>query len=197
MIAGLLLAAGRSVRFGGDKLLAQLCGRRVVRWSVESLAANVDVIYAVVPPGAHELIRALGGINVVFVEHLGRDQGLASSIGAGVAALSDDVEAVLIALGDQPLVSSVIGSRLVAAWRARHARAVAPKYRDRVGHPVLLDRRCFAQLSALTGDQGARTLLDSLGSELELVRVDENAPADVDTREALRVLETATACREL
>lgn len=61
MIAGLLLAAGRSRRFGGDKLLAPLRGRRVVRWSAEAVANAVDQLYVVTGPGAHELVRALGG----------------------------------------------------------------------------------------------------------------------------------------
>jgi molybdenum cofactor cytidylyltransferase len=191
MIAGLLLAAGRSRRFGGDKLLAPLRGRPVVRWSAESIAGAVDRLYVVTPPGAHELAGALGGLDVVLVEHVGRDEGLGTSIGAGIAAMDDGTEAVVVALGDQPLVDPAVVSRLGDAWRASagRARAVAPVYRDGRGHPVLFSRRCFAELSALRGDAGAKAMLDAMGEELLLVAVEAAAPRDVDTREMLAALE--------
>jgi molybdenum cofactor cytidylyltransferase len=73
----------------------------------------------------------------------------------------------------------------VAAWQARGARAVAPRYRDGRGHPVLFDRALFDRLSQLGGDTGARHLLDELGEELECIDVDGGAPLDVDTLAAL------------
>ena len=191
MIAGLLLAAGRSRRFGGDKLLASLRGRQVIRWSAESIAGAVDVLYVVAPPGAHELMRALGGLDVVLVEHIGRDQGLGTSIGAGIAALSDEVDAVVVGLADQPLVEREVVRRLCETWRANRgrARAVAPVYRDGRGHPVLFSRSCFAQLSELRGDSGARALLDAMEDELAPVPIDSDAPRDVDTPEELEEVE--------
>jgi molybdenum cofactor cytidylyltransferase len=193
MIAGLLLAAGRSRRFGGDKLVAPLHGRPVIRWSAESVAGAVDVLYVVTAPGPHELVRALGGLNIVLVEHVGRDQGLGTSIGAGIAAMSDEVEAVVVALADQPLVEREVARRLCDAWRASGgtARAVAPVYRDGRGHPVLFARSCFSELSALRGDSGARALLDAMSNDLVLVSVESDAPRDVDTREMLEELEQA------
>jgi molybdenum cofactor cytidylyltransferase len=191
VIAGLLLAAGRSRRFGGDKLLAPLRGRRVIRWSAESIADAVDVVYVVTAPAARELVGMLGGLNVVLVEHAGRDQGLGTSIGAGIAAMSDEVEAVLVALADQPLVDRDVARRVCDAWRASggRSRAAAPAYRDGRGHPVLFARSCFFELSRLDGDSGARALLDAMGDELLLVPVDSDAPRDVDTREMLEELE--------
>jgi molybdenum cofactor cytidylyltransferase len=191
VIAGLLLAAGRSRRFGGDKLLAPLRGRRLIRWSAESIAEAVDVLYLVTAPGARELVGTLGGLSVELVEHPGRDQGLGTSIGAGIAAMGDEVEAVLVALGDQPLVDRDVARRVCDAWRASggRPRAVAPVYRDGRGHPILFARSCFSELSRLDGDGGARALLDAMGDELLLVPVDSDAPRDVDTREMLEALE--------
>ena len=191
MIAGLLLAAGRSRRFGSDKLLAPLGGRPVIRWSAEALAEAVDVLYLVAPPGAPELVRALDGIQVVVVEHPGRDQGIGTSIAAGIGAMGPDVEAALIALADQPLMDGAVARRLGERWRAdgEQARAVAPSYRDGRGHPVLFARSCFADLEALQGDSGARALLDAMGEALALVPVDADAPRDVDTPAMLELLE--------
>jgi molybdenum cofactor cytidylyltransferase len=189
VIAGLLLAAGRSSRFGGDKLLASLRGHPVLFWSAAAIATEVDVLYVVVPPDSPARVAALDGIPVELVEHAGRDEGMASSIRAGLAALPPDAEAVVIALADQPLVSPVVLRALCARWRAAPTCAVAPQYLDGRGHPVLFDRTQFSALGELRGDRGARALLDQLGAECAIVPVDAAMPVDVDTRAALRALE--------
>ena len=189
MIAGLLLAAGRSTRFGGDKLLALVDGAPVLSWSASALAAEVDALYLVVPPDAASRLLVVSGVEVVTVEHARRDDGLASSIRAGVAALPSHVEAVVIALADQPFVPPGIVRLLRERWSAGGVMAVAPRYREGRGHPVLFGRSTFSALQALQGDEGAKTLLESLGPDLALVDVDEPMPADVDTPHALRELD--------
>ncbi len=188
MIAGLLLAAGRSARFGGDKLLAPLHGRALLTWSAAAIAPAVDVLYVVVPPADPARIAALDGIPCVVVAHAGRDAGMASSIRAGIAALPVEIEAVVIALGDQPFVAPEVVRRLGERWRAGRVSAVVPAYRDGHGHPVLFDRALFPRLSLLEGDGGARPLLDALGADLALLPVDDRRPVDVDTPEALRAI---------
>lgn len=191
MIAGLLLAAGRSARFGGDKLLAPLHGRPVLFWSAAAIATEVDALYLVVPADGGARVEALEGVPAVVVPHAGRDAGMASSIRAGIAALPADTVAVVIALADQPLVAPEVVRRLCERWREGGATAVAPQYRDGRGHPVLFGRAAFGELSALEGDSGARALLDTLGDAVALVPVDGVAPADVDTPDALRALAAA------
>lgn len=188
MIAGVLLAAGRSTRFGADKLTAKLDGKAVVRWSVGALA-SLDAIYVVIPPGADMIVQALSRLDVRFVVNLGRDEGLASSIRAGVAALPDDVEAVVIALADQPRADSAVTRALCDRWRAGGVPAVAPEYADGRGNPVLFGRECFGALLALKGDVGARDYLDALGERLGRVDVAEAMPVDVDTPDALHALQ--------
>ncbi|HET9012021.1 MAG TPA: nucleotidyltransferase family protein, partial [Gemmatimonadaceae bacterium] len=145
-------------------------------------------LHVVVPPDAAARRAALDGLAAVLVEHPGRDAGLASSIRAGIAALPPEADAVVIALADQPLVSPDVVRRLCDRWRDGGVTAVAPRYRDGRGHPVLFGRSAFGALSALSGDSGARALLDSMRAELALVPVDASAPLDVDTPDALRRL---------
>ena len=189
MIAGLLLAAGRSTRFGGDKLLAPLGDHPVLFWSAAAIAAEVDALYVVVPADSPDRVRALAGLRVSLVEHGGRDDGMASSIRAGVAALPGETDAVVIALADQPLVAPLVVRALCERWRSAPTGAVVPRYRDGHGHPVLFDRSQFAALGELAGDRGARALLERLGEERAVVEIDAAMPVDVDTPAELRALD--------
>ena len=191
MIAGLLLASGASRRFGSNKLVATLHGRPVVRWSAEALASAVDDTWIVVPPHSAEVREALKGLPVRWVENSLAHEGLASSIGAGVAAVPMEAEAVVITLGDQPMIDGDVIRRVVDAWREapEGVRAVAVAYVDGRGHPVLFGASLFPSLLALEGDRGARELLSSLEDEVMVVYARGPRPADVDTPEALAALE--------
>ncbi len=190
MIAGLLLASGASRRFGSNKLVAPLGDRAVVRWSAEALAGAVDETWAVVPSHAAELVAALDGLPVRWVENASAHEGMASSIRAGVAALPAEAEAVVITLGDQPSIDGDVIRRVVATWRAAPpgTAGVVSEYEDGRGHPVLFGAALFTALQALDGDRGARDLLASLGERVAVVEVSRPRPADVDTPDALEAL---------
>ena len=195
MIAGILLASGASTRFGGDKLLAMLDDRPVVRWSAEALVGGVDELVVGIREDRRAMRDALDGLRVRWAVNRDADCGMSTAIRAGIAALAPDAEAVIVALGDQPLVDRRVVEHLVARWRERGARAVQPRYADGRGHPVLFDRSLYAALQALAGDVGARAVLDSLGDGLDLLTVAGTRPIDVDTPDALRAVAEALARR--
>ena len=190
MIAGLLLASGASRRFGSNKLVAPLDGRAVVRWSAEALVDAVDATFVVVPARSDEIRGVLHGLPVRWVENVDASEGMASSIRAGVGALPAEVDAVVITLGDQPLIDGDVIRDVVATWRAatRGVRAVVAEYDDGRGHPALFGAELFAGLRALDGDRGARELLASLGESVAVVRASGVRPLDIDTPEALAAL---------
>jgi molybdenum cofactor cytidylyltransferase len=198
VIAGLLLASGASRRFGSNKLLVPLAGRAIVRWSADALAQQVDATYVVVPDGAHEVRAALDGVAVNWVENPDATRGMSTSIAAGVAALSNDVEAVVITLGDQPLIEAQVIGRVVARWRESSddtTSAVTTEYADGRGHPTLFGATLFPALRALEGDRGARELLDALGERVAVIQAAGSRPVDVDTPEAMRIVERQLAAR--
>jgi molybdenum cofactor cytidylyltransferase len=185
VIAGLLLASGASRRFGANKLLAPLGGRALIRWSADALASGVDELFVVVPDDAPALRDALDGLAVRWVLNSEAESGMASSIRAGIGALSPEITAAVVTLADQPLLDPGVVARIVARWHENRPRAVAASYADARGHPVLFGASLFPALMALSGDRGARSLLESLGDELVTVAIDTVLPLDVDTPQAL------------
>ena len=182
MIAALLLAAGQSTRFGAQKLLHDLDGKPVVRWSAEALiGAPVDTIVAVIGSDGAQVREALDGVDARFVDNANASRGMASSLADGVGSLSADTEAVVVALGDEPLVGREPLLRVVERYRRGGALVVAPLFRGVRGHPVLFDRAVFPELLALSGDRGARAVADRDPSRLALVELDLAKPVDVDT----------------
>lgn len=190
MIGAIVLAAGEGTRFGGDKVTATLRGTPVVRHVVDRLLeAQLAPIVVIAAPGAEALRAAVAGTGVAVVENPARDEGLSASLRLGVESLPEGVAGFVVALGDQPGIDAAVIARMVAAWRDSNAAAVVPAYADGRGNPVLFDDTMRRHLAGLTGDAGARDLLERMGDRVVVVSVDTPAPRDVDTREDLRALE--------
>ena len=189
MIIGLLLAAGGARRFGSQKLVAPVGGTPIVRHAANALRLGVDELVVVVGSDARLVREALGGLDARFVENTEWPGGLATSLRAGIDAVRNEADAVVIALGDQPGLDPALVRSVIATWRASKQPIVATRYRGNRGHPVLLDRSVFAEASRIAGDVGARVLMDHDPSRLAYVDVDQRAPRDVDSPLDLEALE--------
>ena len=182
MIAAVVLAAGLSRRMGQAKLLMPVGGRAIVRYVVESvLAGGVDLVWVVTGPDVEPIAAALSGLEVQITVNPAPEDGQAGSLRAGIAALPASVDAVLVALGDQPSLAPSIIPALLAARRTTPKLIVAPRYRDGQGNPVLFKREIFPELLRLTGDQGARPIIQKEPARVEWVELDLPMPPDVDT----------------
>ncbi len=189
MIAGLVLAAGEGRRFGGRKMLAELGGRPLLDYVLAAMAAApLDRLVCVLGADAEEVRRSveLHGAEIVVCERWA--DGQAASLRAGVEALAD-AEAIVIALGDQPLLSPAAVEQVVAA-RGQGALVVRATYGGVPSHPTLVERPLFGRLLELQGDAGARDLLG--GVQTREVPCDGLGSAhDVDTPEDLAALREA------
>lgn len=190
MIGAIVLAAGSGTRFGGTKVIAVLRGTPVVRHVVDRLQeAGLAPIVVVCAPGDAAVREAVRGTDATVVDNPQRDDGLSTSLRLGVETLPATVDAFVVALGDQPLIDPDVLRRMIAAWRDSNAAAVLPEYRDGRGNPVLFDDTMRRHLATLTGDAGARDLLQRMGDRVVAVAVDAPAPRDVDTPGDLHALE--------
>ncbi|HET9221529.1 MAG TPA: molybdenum cofactor cytidylyltransferase [Roseiflexaceae bacterium] len=184
-IAGIILAAGSASRMGRPKQLLDWGGRPLVRVVAEqALAARLDRVLVVVGAASDAVAAALADLAVELIENPAYAEGQSTSLRAGIAALTPDISAALVLLGDQPFVSPQIITRIVEEWHASGAAIVAPVYRGQRGNPVLFAQRVFGELLAIEGDQGARTILAADPARVRKVPFDDDRPlADIDTPE--------------
>jgi CTP:molybdopterin cytidylyltransferase MocA len=181
-IAGLVLAAGGGVRFGPEsKLLADLDGRPLVEWAVAAQCAvsALERVLVVLGARADEVLERVDLGRAEYVVCRDWESGQAASLRCGLAAL-EGVEKVIVTLGDEPLITPPVVAMFVE--EPGGTRAV---YDGRPGHPVVLDARQMAELAGLTGDRGARDLLEG-GPVVEVGHLCSGR--DVDTPEDLEAI---------
>jgi molybdenum cofactor cytidylyltransferase len=186
-IGAVILAAGASSRMGTPKQLLAVGEQTLLVRAVEATLAS-PVWPVVVVLGAHaEKIRpTLARLPVLIVENAAWAEGMASSIRAGITTLrqfSRAVDGAVIALCDQPAFSADTIAQLIAAQRTTGRSIVAAHYSGRNGAPALFLREHFAALAALTGEEGARLLLNGdpakvAAVDLPALAVDLDTPAD-------------------
>lgn len=188
-VAGVLLAAGRGERFGGDKLrvpVAVTMGGARAEMSMATVACRVLMsalprTIAVVRLGDELLAAQLRSAGAEVVECETADEGMGASLACGVKAAAD-ADAWVIALADMPWVAPAS----VAAVRdaiAAGAPIAAPFFGEMRGHPVGFSRQYYPDLVALSGDTGAQLVLRRYERGIQRIEVDDpGILQDVDTR---------------
>jgi CTP:molybdopterin cytidylyltransferase MocA len=181
-VLAVVLAAGGSTRMGRPKQLADLGGRPLLAHALAAAAeAPVDRVVVALGGAAAEVLDRvdLGRAEPLVVE--GWDAGMGHVLAGALGRAGGDWGAVVVLLGDQPLVSGRAVARVVDAWRAGAGPVVTATYGGRPGHPRLFDRRLLPELLRLTGDTGARDLVAGHPEWVHRVEVgDLGSDADID-----------------
>jgi len=187
-VAALVLAAGRSRRMAGvNKLLEDFAGKPLVRHAVEAaLASRADPVTVVTGHMEDAVRTALNGLGVEFVHNPDFAQGLSTSLRAGLAAIGEEADGVIVCLADMPGVSAGLLDSLIDAFSPSQGRLiVVPTYKGKRGNPVLFSTRFSEALMAVKGDVGARHLIGANAEAVVEVEADRAALIDVDTPDAL------------
>jgi molybdenum cofactor cytidylyltransferase len=191
MIAALILAAGESSRMGTPKATLAYRGCTFLELILETLReGGLERICVVLGHQAAEIRQRVEIDFAQVVINPDYRSGQTSSLQAGLRALiADDTEAVLLCLVDHPAVSAATVRMIASVFREGGAPVVIPTFHRRRGHPVLIGRRLFEELLALTGGAGADSVVRRYRPATQYVEVeDEGVVIDVDDPESYRRL---------
>lgn len=182
-IAAIVLAAGRSTRMGPDnKLLLTFNDKTMVNYVVEQLLESaVCGIYVVTGNEAEAVKKSIKG-QVNYVHNDEFVEGLSTSVKTGITALPDDVDGVMICLGDMPYITAKNYNDLIAAFEK--GKIIAPTNGSKVGNPLIFSRDLFSDFEGIEGDKGARKLLKDHPEKI--IEIDLGTDAifqDIDTPE--------------
>lgn len=181
-VAAILLAAGQSRRMGAFKPLLPFGNKTVIECCIDYLRqGGVETIVVVLGHRPDEVRERLNSLPVSFAINRDPNSEMAASIAAGVRALPEKAEAVLISLADHPAIPASVVSTLLAEWE-KGGRLVIPTWQNQGGHPVLVDLNFRAQLLDLDPIRGLRALFHLYSQEVTRVAVDSPFVArDMDT----------------
>lgn len=176
-IIGILLAAGQSSRFGSNKLLHTLpdTGLPIAMQAANNLLQAIPNSIAVVRPEDLELKSLLSDTNIQIIENRDANLGMSSSIRCAISAdteqqgeRNEDPAGYIIALADMPYIPTEVYQN-VAKELLAGAMICAPQYHGERGHPVGFSIELKNELLSLSGDTGAKSIIDKYSDQLKLV----------------------------
>ena len=179
MIAGILLAAGESKRMeGAFKPLLKWGTRTVIGECVHQLHdSKLDEIFVVLGHRERDIRQSLAGAGVQYAINEDFQKGMLSSVKIGWAQVAPATDAVMIALVDQPMITSALINQLIEAYRHGKKRIVIPTHNGKRGHPIILSTDFEEELMLMPDDSpdGLKTLIDRYPDEVLEVPVESSA----------------------
>jgi molybdenum cofactor cytidylyltransferase len=182
-IAGILLAAGTSSRMGSNKLLFDLSGESVLRGAARrALAGGLSPLLVVLGHQAERSRQELDGLPCQIVINPDYEQGITSSLRAGLSALPE-VGAAMVMLADMPFVTAEMIAALIARYRKSRAPLVVSDYEGVHAPPILYDHALFGELMAMTETGCGKQVVKRHRHEAEVLAWPATALADLDVPE--------------
>jgi molybdenum cofactor cytidylyltransferase len=185
MLSAILLAAGESKRMGEPKQLMPLGKHTLLEQAIDNLLnSSVDETIVVVGHKAEEITKAIATKPVKIMLNHNYRQGMSTSIVAGLILVDPQSQAVILALGDQPLVESRTINQLIDAFNSHDKGIAVPTHRGKRGHPIIFNIKYKAELLELEGDIGGREIIKNHPDDVLEVAVDsESVLSDINTQE--------------
>jgi len=199
MICAIVLAAGLSRRMGVQKLLLPFGGKTVIAHIVDQLlASTIDEVYVVTGHQAERISGELSGLRVSIVNNPDFESGMLSSVRCGLRALPEQCKGVLVALGDQPSITSKLVDQMLQSFCAAEKRILVPCFDGKRGHPILFSEVYRQEILTRYDDVGLRGLLHAHPDEVfELTVPTSSVLSDMDVpqdyRRELAAMEDDTA----
>ncbi|MBI4289135.1 MAG: molybdenum cofactor cytidylyltransferase [Chloroflexi bacterium] len=177
-VGAVVLAAGQSKRMGVLKQTLPWDGKTIIEHVVDCVIdSGISEVVVVVGHRGEEVSERLAGRPVKIVTNPDYERGISSSLVRGIGALHAECRGIMVVLGDQPILEAGTLRSLVEAFRRRPA-IIVPVYKGQQGHPVIFPVSYVSEMMALTGDKGARSIIDA--------HSDDVAPIEVETDSVVR-----------
>jgi molybdenum cofactor cytidylyltransferase len=193
-VAGIMLAAGMSKRFGKTKQLHELGGSTILSRVVDaSIRSDLDLVILVLGHESEAVRESLGNRltdpRLSIVVNPDYAMGMSTSLQAGLKAAMDRFLSIMVLMGDQPLLSPRAINRILRAFRSSEKDICAPVFRGKRGLPVCISSRFYDEILKVRGDMGAREILRNNPEEVLAVDMeDEGGFIDIDRREDLELI---------
>ena len=183
-IAGVVLAAGTSTRFGSNKLLLELGGESLARRAARAaLEGGLEPVVVVLGHEADRVGLELSGLPVRVVLNADYATGMNTSLAAGVAAVPEEAAAVVVLLADMPFVTGEMVARVLETYRQTSSPLVASDYEGVHAPPTLYARQLFPELGGTEGDGCGKRVVKRHAAESVRVPWPAGRLADVDSEE--------------
>jgi molybdenum cofactor cytidylyltransferase len=180
-IAGVILAAGGSKRFGQPKQLLDWNGQPVIRMiALTALQAGLSPIIVVVGAVAQEVGSVIKDLPLRIVINKKWDTGLSSSIKKAINSLPKEIGGIVFLQGDQPQIPHSLIRSLVEAHQNSLNPIIAPQIDGQRGNPVLFDRVSLPKFTSLEAEMGGRELFSRFPVQW-IIWHDKNLLMDIDT----------------
>lgn len=180
-IGCVIMAAGNSIRFGENKLLALYEGKSLIRHALDAIPAGEFSRICVVTQ--YEKVRSLAhSYGFLVVENHHPDEGISHTVRLGTGALMESCDAILYMVSDQPRLKKNSISSLIALYRQHPDKIVCASAGGKRGNPCIFPKQFFGSLLALTGDTGGSTVIRAHEDALLLLNLDPEELTDIDTK---------------
>lgn len=191
MTVCLLLAAGSSSRMGKPKMLLLFNGKTLLQHTIDEILKIQHCKPVVVTGCYHSLIKeTLQKQQIDFIENGNWIEGMGSSIQKGIQYINrqyPEADNAIITVCDQPYISASLLQQLITVQGQTGKGIVASAYNNTAGTPVLFDKKYFEQLAMLSGQYGARKILQQFSDDTAAVAFEQGA-LDIDTEEDYNTL---------
>ena len=184
-VSGIILASGESRRFGENKLFYKINGKMLIEYTIEN--ARNSLLYEkiiVFNPAVNYSVLNLNGFKIAI--NYDYKNGMSTSIGAGLRKVENNIDGVMILLGDSPLIDQNIINRMINIYSQNDAGIVSAYNSGIPVNPAIFSSKYFNDLLNLKGDVGGRFILRNHPEDIIRVEIDNNALLDVDTKEDLK-----------
>jgi molybdenum cofactor cytidylyltransferase len=184
MICAIILAAGKSLRMGTQKLLLPFAEQTVIGHVADQVIKSpIRQVLVVTAEQSEQIAAALKGKRLSIVINPDFEGDMLSSIRCGLRALPG-CEAVMILLGDQPAIRSELVGEMIKIFETTNASIIVPTYRGRRGHPILFSSKYCDEVQKRFDNVGLRGLLGAHPEQVHEMKVDDEAVlADMDVRQ--------------